>query len=408
MNRALLLVMDSFGIGGAVDAKRFGDEGSDTLGHIAAACAAGQADVAGVRSGPLSLPNLEKLGLGLAAEASTGAMPPGMGTVREAEGIYGFAAERSLGKDTPSGHWEIAGVPVTFEWGYFPDTVPSFPPELTQAFIRETGVPGILGDCHASGTQIIDKLGEDHIRSGKPIVYTSGDSVYQIAANETHFGLERLYELCEIARKLVDDYNIGRVIARPFVGDSPADFRRTGNRRDYSTPPPAPTLLDQLVADGGEVFAVGKIDDIYAHSGTTHVIKAHGHDALMEATLKAMEDAGDRSLIFTNFVDFDMLYGHRRDIAGYAAALEHFDARLPELLGRMKDGDVAILTADHGCDPTWPGTDHTRENVPVLAFGPGVKPQFIGKRESFADIGQTIAAHLGLTPLNYGTAFLGQ
>ncbi len=406
MTRALILVMDSFGIGAASDAAAFGDVGSDTFGHIAAACAAGQANVDGVRSGPLSIPNLESLGLGLAARASTGNLPQGMSEIANPTGVYGFAAEQSRSKDTPSGHWEIAGVPVDFDWGYFPDTQPSFPPELTQAFIRETGVPGILGDRHASGTQIIDELGEEHIRTGKPIVYTSSDSVYQIAANETHFGLQRLYEVCEIARRLVDDYEIGRVIARPFVGDTRADFVRTGNRRDYATLPPAPTLLDKLTEAGGEVFAIGKIGDIYAHSGTTHEIKANGHDALFDATLKAMATAGERSLIFTNFVDFDMHFGHRRDVPGYAGALEHFDARLPQLIAAMQPGDLAVITADHGCDPTWRGTDHTRENVPVLAFGPGIPPAAIGHRETFADIGQTIAAHLGIAPLGHGTSFL--
>ncbi|MBC8159077.1 MAG: phosphopentomutase [Alphaproteobacteria bacterium] len=406
MTRALILVMDSFGIGAADDAEAFGDVGSDTLGHIAEACAAGKADVDGGRSGPLSIPNLEKLGLGLAARQSAGKLPQGFGEVTEPTGVYGFSAEQSRGKDTPSGHWEIAGVPVDFDWGYFPDTCPSFPPELTDAFVREAGLPGILGDCHASGTQIIDALGEEHVRTGKPIVYTSADSVYQIAASETHFGLQRLYEICEIARALVDEYEIGRVIARPFVGETRADFVRTANRRDYATPPPAPTLLDKLTQDGGEVFAIGKIGDIYAHRGTTHEIKASGHDALFDATLKTMETAGERSLIFTNFVDFDMHFGHRRDVPGYAGALEHFDARLPQLMNALRPGDLAVITADHGCDPSWRGTDHTRENVPVIAFGPDIAPKSIGPRKTFADIGQTIAAHLGLAPLNHGTAFI--
>ncbi|MCG8512147.1 MAG: phosphopentomutase [Rhodospirillales bacterium] len=405
MSRALVLMMDSFGIGAAEDAPLFGDTGSDTLGHIAAECAAGRADAAN-RAGPLSIPNLTKLGIAHAGKASTGHVAAGLNTDTEPEGLYGFAAERSKGKDTPSGHWEMAGLPVEFDWGYFPDNRPSFPPELTEAFVRETGVPGILGDCHASGTEIIAKLGMEHIESGKPICYTSADSVYQIAAHEGHFGLDRLYEVCRIARGLVDDYNIGRVIARPFVGESVDDFRRTGNRKDYATPPPDDTLLDHVSKHGGSVFSIGKIGDIYAHRGTGIEIKASGHPALAEATLDALDQADDGSLIFTNFVYFDILYGHRRDVAGYAAALEEFDRWLPMFRARLFHGDMAIITADHGCDPTWTGTDHTREHVPVLAFGPGIHPRFIGKRDTFADIGQSIAAHLGLPPLKHGTSFL--
>jgi phosphopentomutase len=241
--------------------------------------------------------------------------------------------------------------------------------------------------------------------SGKPIVYTSGDSVFQVAAHEKTFGLERLYEVCRIARALVDQYNIGRVIARPFIGN-PGSFKRTGNRRDLATPPPAPTLLDYLTAEGGSVIAVGKIADIFAHKGITRTVKADGNAALFDATLAAAQDAGDRSLIFTNFVDFDTLYGHRRDVAGYAAALEAFDERLPELEKAMQPGDLAIISADHGCDPTWRGTDHTREHVPVIAFGPGIAPGSIGKRDSFADIGQSLAEHLGLDQMPEGVSFL--
>ena len=264
----------------------------------------------------------------------------------------------------------------------------------------------MLGNCHASGTTIIAELGEEHMRTGKPIVYTSADSVFQIAAHEESFGLERLYELCDIARELVDDYNIGRVIARPFVGDSPENFRRTGNRRDLTTPPHAPTVLDKLVASGGEVISIGKIADIYAHQGITKKIKATGNEALFDATLEALDDAPDRSIVFTNFVDFDMLYGHRRDVDGYAAALEYFDRRLPELEAKLGEGDVLILTADHGCDPTWEGTDHTREHIPVLAAGTPVRRGSLGKRDTFADIGQSLASHFGLEPMEYGTSFL--
>jgi phosphopentomutase len=406
MARAFLFVLDSFGIGGAPDAHAYGDAGSNTLGHIADACLAGKGDHAGMRQGPLRLPNLNRIGLGEAARLASGALPAGFPDGAAVSGLYGAASETSKGKDTPSGHWEIAGVPVTFDWGYFPNTIPTFPPALIKAIVDESGVPGILGDCHASGTEIIERYGEEHIASGKPIFYTSADSVLQIAAHEGSFGLERLYALCEIARRHVDAYNIGRVIARPFVGTNKSDFERTGNRRDYSVLPPEPTLLDRLKAAGRQVIAIGKIGDIYAHQGVTDVRKANGNMALFEKTLIAMDDAKDGDLVFTNFVDFDMLFGHRRDVPGYAHALEQFDARLPEAIARMRAGDIMVLTADHGCDPTWRGTDHTRERVPVLLAGPDVKPGTIGVRATFADIGETIAAHLGLSAGPHGTSFL--
>ncbi len=406
MTRAIVLVMDSLGIGASADAGRFGDAGADTLGHIAEACAAGLADREGLRDGPLSLPNLARLGLGRAAAASRGAVPPGLERSAPVAGAHGFAVELSRGKDTPSGHWEMAGVPVTFDWGYFPKTRPSFPPALIKRLVERGELPGVLGDGHASGTVIIEQLGQEHIRTGKPIVYTSGDSVFQIAAHESHFGLDRLYRLCAIARELVDDYQIARVIARPFVGETPATFRRTANRRDLAVPPPAPTLLDALSAAGGTVIGIGKIGDIFAHKGVGATVKADGNPALFDATVAELAAAGEGTLIFTNFVDFDTLYGHRRDVAGYAQALEDFDRRLPALEERLEPGDIALITADHGCDPTWAGTDHTREHVPVLMFGPTVRPRDLGRRASFADIGQTLAAHLGLAPLAHGTGFL--
>ncbi|MCC7049796.1 MAG: phosphopentomutase [Alphaproteobacteria bacterium] len=399
MPRGFILVMDSFGIGSAPDAARFGDAGADTHGHIRAACAAGRADKAGLRQGPLAVPNLDRLGLAAAAGVARGEKSVA------SSACYGAAAERSKGKDTPSGHWEMAGVPVLTDWGYFPKKQPCFPAELTRALIREADLPGLLGDRHASGTQIIEELGAEHVASGKPIVYTSADSVFQIAAHEQHFGLERLYAVGLVARRLVDRWNIGRVIARPFVGE-PNAFRRTGNRRDYATPPPEPTLLDRLKASGREVLSVGKVSDIFAAQGITRKVKADGNAALMQATMDAARDAPDGALVFTNFVDFDTLYGHRRDVAGYAAALEAFDRELPALERALRPGDLAIITADHGCDPTWEGTDHTREFVPVIAFGPASRPAAIGRRDSFADIGQTLARHLGLAPLPYGRAFL--
>jgi phosphopentomutase len=405
MARAFIFVLDSFGIGGAADAARFGDEGSNTFGHIAEACRTGAGDRAGLRSGPLRIPNMLSLGLVRAAEIATGKKPAGLDAPLAPSAFAAAAQEVSNGKDTPSGHWEIAAVPVPFDWGYFPQTVPTFPKELTEAIIREGKLPGILGDCHASGTEIIERYGEEHISTGKPICYTSADSVLQIAAHEEHFGLERLYDLCKIARKLVDQLNIGRVIARPFCGTNGRDFQRTPNRRDYAVPPPEPTLLDRVVAHGGKVIGMGKVGDIYAHRGITEVRKAPGNMALFDATLSAMNDVGDGDLIFANFVDFDTNFGHRRDIPGYADALEAFDKRLPEALRLLKQGDMLVLTADHGCDPSWRGTDHTRERVPVFGTGPGLRGGDAGLRLSFADIGETVAEHLGLKPGRHGKSF---
>ncbi len=399
MSRAIVLMLDSLGIGAAPDAGDFGDEGANTLASIAA-CRARAGD-------DLHLPHLARLGLGAALEGASGvrvdALMPQTG---DPASLWGWAAERSRGKDTPSGHWEMAGVPVLFNWGYFPDPENSFPPELIAALTERAGLPGVLGCCHASGTEIIARLGEEHVRTGKPIVYTSADSVFQIAAHEKHFGLGRLYETCLIARRLVDEYNIGRVIARPFVGETASGFRRTGNRRDYAVPPPAPTLLDRLQGAGHEVIAIGKISDIYAHCGISRSIKADGNAALFDATLAAVEEASQGALVFTNFVDFDMLYGHRRDAEGYARALEDFDRRLPELEALLQKDDMVVITADHGCDPCFVGTDHTREYVPAILFGPAVVAGAVGRRDSFADIGQTIAAHLGIAPLDHGKAMM--
>jgi phosphopentomutase len=405
MARAFIFVLDSFGIGGAPDAARFGDEGSDTFGHIAAACASGKGDRDGLRQGCLKVPNMIALGLANAAELATGRPPRGVEAGIKPAGFFGAASEVSSGKDTPSGHWEIAGVPVPFEWSYFPDTEPAFPPDLTAAIIAAAGLTGILGDCHASGTDIIERFGEEHIRTGKPICYTSADSVFQIAAHEAHFGLERLYRLCEIVRKLVDPLNIGRVIARPFVGQGSADFERTANRRDYAVPPPEPTLLDRLVERGSRVVGIGKIGDIFAHRGVSEVRKGAGNMALFDAALAAMDGAGEGDLVFANFVDFDTVFGHRRDLPGYAAALEAFDRRLPEAMTRLRPDDLLVLTADHGCDPSWRGTDHTRERVPIIGTGPQLKPGSVGIRPSYADIGATVAEHLGLQPGPHGTSF---
>lgn len=401
MARAFILVLDSFGIGAAPDAEKFGDVGADTFGHIAEWCAAGNTSEDRLQAGPLKIPNMVALGLGKAAELATGKIHPGTAFDGDITGYYAACAERSFGKDTPSGHWEMAGLPVEFDWGYFKPDFPSFPDELIAALIEKTGIPGVLGNKAASGTVIIEELGDEHVETGRPIVYTSADSVFQIAAHEEHFGLERLYSVCEAARELVDDYNIGRVIARPFVGGSGA-YERTGNRRDLATPPHAPTLLDMLVAEGREVISVGKIADIFAHSGLTRKVKANGLEGLFDLSLQMQEEARDGSLTFVNFVDFDQLFGHRRNVAGYAAALEYFDERLPEFLTKMRPDDLVVLTADHGCDPTWPGSDHTREFVPFVAYGPSFITGSGGRRDSFADIGQTIARHLGINPLAEG------
>jgi phosphopentomutase len=405
MPRAILCILDSLGIGGAPDAAAYGDQGANTLGHIAEHAASGRADRPGLRCGPLALPNLDAMGMGAALQLSTGTLPPGLSATPRG-GRFGVGRELSKGKDTPSGHWEIAGVPVPFEWGYFPKTEPCFPPDLIAALVEQAGLPGILGNKHASGTEILVQLGEESIRTGQPICYTSVDSVFQIAAHEAHFGLDRLYPLCDIAFALTAPLQIGRVIARPFLGEDRTSFKRTGNRRDFAINPPEPTLLDRNSAAGNSVYAIGKISDIYAGQGVTHKLKGTGLEQLFNRTLEAMEMAADHSLVITNFVDFDSEYGHRRDVPGYAAALEYFDRRLPELIAALRDDDLLVLTSDHGNDPTWPGTDHTREQIPILVFSPALTPGEIGIRPSFADIGQSIAQWLGLPAGRHGKSFL--
>ncbi|MFD0966247.1 phosphopentomutase [Seminibacterium arietis] len=406
MKRVFIMMLDSFGIGASEDAEKFGDKGSNTLGHIAQQCAEGKANAKG-REGALCLPNLEKLGLGLATQQSSGELPVGFDPNPKLIGGYAYAKEISSGKDTPSGHWEIAGVPVLFDWGYFPQHENSFPEELLNRIVKRSGIPGYLGNCHSSGTVILDKLGEEHMKTGKPIFYTSADSVFQIACHEETYGLEKLYQLCQIVREELADYNIGRVIARPFVGPKAGEFSRTGNRKDYAVEPPAKTVLQKLVEEKqGEVVSIGKIADIYAHTGITQKVKATGIEALFDSTLVEIKRAGENTIVFTNFVNFDSDFGHRRDVAGYAGALEYFDKRIPELLELVTDDDIVIFTADHGCDPTWTGTDHTREHIPVLIYGANVPKQFLGKRETFADIGQTIAEYFGLSEMDYGKSII--
>lgn len=401
MPRAFLVVMDSVGIGGAPDAGDFfnghlPDTGANTLGHIAAACAAGQAEDG--RSGPLRMPNLGALGLGAALRLS-GAR--GEGLDADPAGLWGAAEEVSAGKDTPSGHWELAGLPVPWDWTYFPDTRPAFPADLSAEVARLAGTDGILGDCHASGTEIIARLGDAHVKTGKPICYTSADSVFQIAAHEEVFGLDRLLELCRALAPRLHAMRVGRVIARPFVGTS-GTYTRTTNRRDFAVTPPGRTLLDWVEGAGRATIGIGKISDIFAGKGVGKVLK--GSDAvLMDHLADCVANAPEGSLTFANFVEFDSLYGHRRDVAGYARHLEWFDAGMGPILAALRPDDLMIFTADHGNDPTWPGTDHTRERVPVVAKGPCSGQ--IGIR-AFADVAASVAAHLGVEAEGPGRSFL--
>lgn len=398
MARAFLIVMDSVGCGGAPDAAAFGDAGANTLGHIAADCAAGRAEEG--RSGPLRVPNLDALGLGAAVRLASGAAMPGLAAVPA--GRWGAATEVSRGKDTPSGHWELAGVPVPWDWTYFPDRVPAFPDDLVAEVCRLAGVAGILGNCHASGTEIIDRLGAEHLRTGWPICYTSADSVFQIAAHEEVFGLERLVTLCRDLAPRLHGMKVGRAIARPFVG-VPGDFRRTGNRRDFAIAPPAPTLLDWVQGAGRVTHAIGKIGDIFSHRGISHLHKGKDDAALFDHLDRLAGEAEAGSLTFANFVEFDTNFGHRRDVAGYARQLEWFDARLGPFLARLGPGDLAILTADHGNDPTFRGTEHTRERVPVVCHGAGAGSFGLC---GFVDVAASVAAHLGVAAEGPGRSFL--
>jgi phosphopentomutase len=403
MSRAFLVVMDSVGIGGAPDADRFfngdvPDSGANTLAHIAQACAEGRAEDG--RSGPLNLPNLDALGLGAAARLASGDATPGLNA--KPNGLWGCAREHSPGKDTPSGHWELAGLPVPWDWHYFPDTVPAFPADLSRAAAQAAGTEGILGDCHASGTAIIAELGAEHMRTGWPICYTSADSVFQIAAHEESFGLDRLLGMCRALAPRLHEMKVGRVIARPFVGSPEAGFERTTNRKDFAILPPAPVLTNWAQDAGRKVHAVGKIGDIFSMQGIDTLRK--GSDAeLMLHLSDLVDDAEEGSLTFANFVEFDSLYGHRRDISGYARALEWFDHEIGKILARLRPGDLLVLTADHGNDPSWTGTDHTREQVPVLISGSGTGQ--IGQVD-FADIAASIAHHLNIPAQGPGRNFL--
>ena len=382
-NRILLIVLDGAGIGEMPDAADWGDAGSDTLGHI-------------LESRPVSLPNLQRLGLGNVRPLTN--VPP----LDQPVGSYGRCALQSNGKDTTTGHWEMAGIILDKAFPTYPN---GFPNSILDQFVRETGVPGFLGNIPASGTEIIKDLGAEHVTTGKPIVYTSGDSVFQIAAHEEVIKLDRLYEICETARTILDgEHRVGRVIARPFLGQ-PGAFYRTENRHDYAVPPPRENLLPALKDEDLDVVCIGKIASIYDSMGVTEDLKAKNNQQSIDQTIKALQQ-NSRGLIFSNLVDFDMLYGHRRDTEGFAKALEHFDASLPQIEAAMGQDDLMIITADHGNDPSYPGTDHTREYAPLIVYGKSARPGVdLGIRDSLADIGQTIAENFGLR-LTAGKSFL--
>jgi phosphopentomutase len=383
--RVALIVLDSLGMGEMPDAAAWGDAGADTLGHIC-------------ESREVRLPNLRAWGLGN-VRALAG-VPP----VAQPRGSYGRCALRSNGKDTTTGHWEMAGIILEKAFPTYPE---GFPPDVIERFVEETGVPGVLGNYPASGTEIIKELGEEHVRTGKPIVYTSADSVFQIAAHEGVIPVARLYEICEAARDILrGEHEVGRVIARPFVGE-PGAFKRTENRHDYAVPPPREMLLPVLSGAGLDVVAVGKISSIYDAAGVTEERPGKNNDQSIDETIRALEGE-TRGLVFSNLVDFDMLYGHRRDVEGYARALEHFDSRLPEIEAAMREDDLLVITADHGNDPTYRGTDHTREYAPLLVYGKKARAGVnLGDRGSLSDIGQTVADNFGLR-LNAGESFLGE
>jgi phosphopentomutase len=387
MRRVFLIVLDSLGCGALPDAADFGDQGAHTLDHLARA------------AGGLSVPRLAALGLGHVPGVT--AVP----RVVRPEGAFGRCAERSPGKDTSTGHWEMMGLVLDRQFPTFPQ---GFPPEILRPFLERTGLPGVLCNRPASGTEVIERFGVEHLASGKPIVYTSADSVFQVAAHETQFGLQRLYEVCQVAREILDPHGVGRVIARPFIGN-PGAFQRTYHRRDYSLVPFRATALDRLKSAGIPVVGVGKISDIFAGRGLTRDVHTEGNADGMRATLE-LAQTQDRGLVFVNLVDFDMLFGHRRDAAGYRGALERFDADLARLEPLLGAEDLLLLTADHGNDPTFTQTtDHTREYVPILAAGKGVRPGVeLGTRESFADIGATVEQALGLSPAGPGVSFLEQ
>lgn len=403
MGRAFLIVIDSVGIGGAPDAAQFfngntPDTGANTVAHIAQACAEGGANDG--REGTLSVGTLDALGLGQAIQLASGDAAPGLNATPI--GAWGAATEVSMGKDTPSGHWEIAGVPVPWDWHIFPDQQPCFPDALVAKICEIAGAPDILGNRYASGTEILAAEGARHMQTGWPICYTSVDSVVQIAAHEDIFGRERLIELCAGIAPMVHDMRVGRVIARPFVGSAEEGFKRTAYRKDFAIAPPSKTLCDYAHDAGRHVYAIGKIGDIFSMRGIDEVAKGRDVD-LMQHLNDHVDNAVPGSLTFANFVEFDSEYGHRRDVSGYARHLEWFNIELSKVLPRLKPDDLLIITADHGNDPTWTGTDHTRERIPVLAHGIGNRA--LGQL-AFSDIGASVAAHLDIPYEAKGQSFI--
>lgn len=407
MAKVVLMIMDSFGVGATPDATRFGDVGANTFTSIAKWRAS--------QNQPLLIPNLSKMGLTEVAKLTDINNEYPLGIIKSTieNSLYCAASEKSFGKDTPSGHWELMSCPVEFEWGFFNQIYNDpilgksiFPPELMLKWMKLAGVTNSYGNCHASGTEIIKQYGAEHIKTKHPICYTSADSVFQVAAHEEHFGLQRLLDICIMAKEIFNEINIARVIARPFIGDI-GSFTRTGNRRDYTTEPPGETLLDRLVANNRQMISIGKISDIFAHRGVTEKIKADGIQNLCEATISAYKKCADGGMVFTNLVDFDSHYGHRRDVAGYANAIEQYDAWLPTMWEALADEDYLAISADHGCDPTWTGTDHTREYVPVLIYSKKfITAENKGVRDSFADLGQTLAKILNVGEMKFGKSLI--
>ncbi|WP_343128157.1 phosphopentomutase [Buchnera aphidicola (Takecallis taiwana)] len=407
MKRVFILVLDSFGVGYSCDAKKFNDIGANTFGHISEYCYFGKAN--DNRFGTLNIPNLMSLGLGKIYYQITGNLPLGILQPVNVISNYGFASEISTAKDTSSGHWEIAGVPVLFHWDYFVNKNNSFPEYILNQIILEFNLPGILGNCQASGVDILKDFGELHIHTKKPIFYTSSDSVFQVACHEKYFGLNNLYDLCIGIRAILNKYNLNitRVIARPFVGENACDFVRTGNRKDFSKPPHQKTILQKLIEEkNGHVIALGKIADIFDNLGITKSIHAVGLTELINNTIQQIKSAVHNTIVFVNFVDFDSIWGHRRDVSGYASGLEFFDQQLPKILHALYDEDLLIITADHGCDPTWPGTDHTREFIPIILYNKFMKNNYFGHRKTFSDIAQTIAKYFLLSSMQYGVSIL--
>tara|TARA_X000001036_G_scaffold439790_1_gene492345 strand:+ start:1737 stop:2951 length:1215 start_codon:yes stop_codon:yes gene_type:complete len=391
--RGIWIVMDAVGIGGAPDANLFGDLGADTFGNIVKACATGMANVG--RQGNLDVPNLASLGI-YAAHEEANSNTENLTTIKSKNQSYAAATEISRGKDTPSGHWELAGVPVNWDWKYFQDKENSLPSDGLKKIIKVTGLSGILGNCRASGTEIIKEFGDQHVSTLNPIFYTSADSVVQIACHEEHFGLEKLYHLCQVSAEEFHPMMVGRVIARPFLGDSSSGFYRTNNRKDYTISPPKPTICEHLINDGRICHGIGKISDIFANKGISTSISGMDDDRLFDEMLNLIVHVNDGDLIFANFVEFDSVYGHRRDVVGFALALERFDKKIGKLLRVIKPNDFLIITADHGNDPTFRGSDHTRERVPVLMRGNYAKKGNHGK-VFFSDVGATMASYLGIT-----------